>query len=518
LWVEALCINQTDKEELDSQRALKRRIYGQADTVCIHLGEIGNEWYQGCDLMMKLAFTYQRQQEADADRSLTLDQIWTLYRLPGGHHPAWTEYQKVFKSVRSRRTWILQEVAMAKDVTMSFGRFGFPWTLFLQSCRFLTESRLLPPTTTSNFAPVDFGNEIPSSVMMQEPDLDMPANAFPFYLCQHCRSFDLTVSSFVVRPHHPSPEAGGHSTTESFTTRPFEQLQESAQQNCRMCCLIQRAVTRAYPVEAAIPHMNCEIRKKDRTDVYQPIKYRILQVLLRIEWPRNGKETPTVELLPVESNEAPGVFPGRHLDPTGINYSLIKDWMQECQRTHGSMCKHSFGSRFKEIAPSLRVIDITNRCLTQLPLGSRYVALSYVWGNCDTTKAFATLQSNVNRLIEPGSFDNVLSSSPSVVSDAFDFVRNIGEKYLWIDRICIVQDDAEEKQEIIRLMNLVYENAFITLFAASSKDANAGLPGVRQNSRGCQQLIDRVVPGLELMVPLDLDTLTTSPWANRAWT
>ena len=192
--------------------------------------------------------------------------------------------------------------------------------------------------------------------------------------------------------------------------------------------------------------------------------------------------------------------------------------MQECQHNHRHTCEYSLDSRFKEIVPYLRVIDITKGCLTRLPLGSRYVALSYVWGNCNITGAFATLRSNVNALTNPGSFDDVLSSSPSVVSDAFDFIRNIGEQYLWIDRICIVQNDDEEKQNIINKMDLVYGNAFITLFAATGKDANTGLPGVRRNSRGCHQLIDEIGPGLELMAPLDLENLMTSVWATRGWT
>jgi hypothetical protein len=59
----------------------------------------------------------------------------------------------------------------------------------------------------------------------------------------------------------------------------------------------------------------------------------------------------------------------------------------------------------------------------------------------------------------------------------------IGERYLWVDSLCIVQDDPQEKHGQIANMDAIYGNAILTINAAAGQDANAGLPGVRPLSR-----------------------------------
>jgi hypothetical protein len=105
-----------------------------------------------------------------------------------------------------------------------------------------------------------------------------------------------------------------------------------------------------------------------------------------------------------------------------------------------------------------------------------------------------------------------------VIQDAIDFTKQIDQRYVWIDGLCIVQDDDEMKASIIGKMNLVYRHAFLTLFAATGDDANSGLAGFRPKSRPSTQAIATIAPDLALAYPLSHASLEKSVWASRGWT
>ncbi len=65
------------------------------------------------------------------------------------------------------------------------------------------------------------------------------------------------------------------------------------------------------------------------------------------------------------------------------------------------------------------------------------------------------------------------------LSDAIKFTEMIGERYLWVDRLCIVQDDFEAKHAQIHNMGPIYANAYFTKVAALGTSADYGLRGIR---------------------------------------
>ncbi|KAI9768672.1 MAG: hypothetical protein M1839_003980 [Geoglossum umbratile] len=72
---------------------------------------------------------------------------------------------------------------------------------------------------------------------------------------------------------------------------------------------------------------------------------------------------------------------------------------------------------------------------------------------------------------------------PTTVRDAIEVVKALGERYLWVDSVCIAQDSAEDKRHVIGNMHMIYSSATLTIVAADGKDAEAGLPGLHSNSR-----------------------------------
>ncbi|KAH8717065.1 heterokaryon incompatibility protein-domain-containing protein [Phaeosphaeriaceae sp. PMI808] len=136
-------------------------------------------------------------------------------------------------------------------------------------------------------------------------------------------------------------------------------------------------------------------------------------------------------------------------------------------------------SRFKSI--KLRVVDVITDRVVPAPTGCEYVVLSYVWGGAVPF----TLES-VDIAYEPTqtrTFENSYSTLqrqnlPQTIQDAMFVTSAIGERYLWADCLCIVQDDLEELQRNINCMDYIFSAAKLTIIAATGDNANAGLPGI----------------------------------------
>lgn len=63
---------------------------------------------------------------------------------------------------------------------------------------------------------------------------------------------------------------------------------------------------------------------------------------------------------------------------------------------------------------------------------------------------------------------------PATLADAVAVTRSLGIKYLWIDAICIAQDDDADKTKEIKEMGNIYKNARVTIAAASARSVHNG--------------------------------------------
>lgn len=136
------------------------------------------------------------------------------------------------------------------------------------------------------------------------------------------------------------------------------------------------------------------------------------------------------------------------------NYPMDKSswaWAQsritDCQQLH-TLCQPQDPHLQQKFLP-LRLInveqdpkssslDVKLQSSMEIPAGSNYVALSYCWGSyesrCMTTSK--TLQKNLQRI--------EWYTLPATFRDAVAFTRGLGINYLWIDSMCIVQNDKDE--------------------------------------------------------------------------
>ncbi|MCJ1450484.1 hypothetical protein MMC28_000815 [Mycoblastus sanguinarius] len=123
-----------------------------------------------------------------------------------------------------------------------------------------------------------------------------------------------------------------------------------------------------------------------------------------------------------------------------------------------------------------RVIDVgadtTEPCL-RVTNGQkdRYVALSHCWGPIDANKSrLMTLKSS----LEQHKLGIPIASFPQTFRDAIRITRLLGVKYLWIDCLCIIQDDHDDWAKESAAMGRLYANAFITVAADKAQSSNEG--------------------------------------------
>lgn len=344
-------------------------------------------------------------------------------------------------------------------------------------------------------------------------------------LCLSCRELDFSIHKFVVSNTGISrnePASAANSTQSDSGTRPsfgrgfrlnsgasnrafasFGQVQER-RNTCPFCGLACRAVERysGSRVEAtASLYVSWEVDGREVTSSERMVN-RTRRV--RLSWSeKSGKEeavyivfvAPTGSWLGSDADAGAAratQFLGRGFAGTREKQALMKSWVDLCVNKHDQNCQDKPGGRaeFTELVKGtyFGVIDVVDMQLKELPIVNgepgRYVALSYVWGNRPwAERPYVTTRSNVMRHIQHGGLENVWDRLPRTIQDAILLVSRLGERYLWIDSLCIVQDSTSSWELNAKSMHLVYGNAHFTICAADGKDAETGLLAVDSTLR-----------------------------------
>ncbi|RYP75487.1 hypothetical protein DL771_002372 [Monosporascus sp. 5C6A] len=209
---------------------------------------------------------------------------------------------------------------------------------------------------------------------------------------------------------------------------------------------------------------------------------------------------------------------------------ICPPWLENCKEYHGEQCEPSLNI-FQEFASAsweyrFRLIDVNAMAVVEfsqldliplvlLRMTPDYAALSYVWGG---VTGLQLLKQNFHELTSPNGLEHRRSEIPRTVLDAIKLTKSMA-KYLWVDALCLIQDDPSDKQRSIPRMHLIYGGATVTIIAAAGPNANTGLPGVGDTPRRGKQIVEVVKPGTEMAILNDVnDMLQISHYAGRGWT
>ncbi|KAF2145965.1 uncharacterized protein K452DRAFT_104075 [Aplosporella prunicola CBS 121167] len=204
-----------------------------------------------------------------------------------------------------------------------------------------------------------------------------------------------------------------------------------------------------------------------------------------------------------------------------LRIQKIRDVLVTCEAEHNhGTAEQDQGRR---VPVDMLFIDVKQENLVRVSSKQRYFALSYVWG---TTSMFQTKMANIHILQEPGSLRRHWQQLSQVIKDAILLVQMLGGQYLWVDSLCIEQDNPVQKQGQIAQMDLIYSHALLTLVAWSAEDATSSLPGVRLNTSRSPLLIRSIFGPLYKATPFDLMLdrysnrwpVIVPKYNTRAWT
>ncbi|KAL4924040.1 HET domain-containing protein [Aspergillus undulatus] len=120
LWVDALCINQSDELEKSGQVKEMSRIYNKARGVCVWLGPERDESIRAIN------FIRNRLQHDDSDS------LMTDADLAGD----WAALSLLLRRPWFSRRWIIQEIALARSATLYCGQESIPWEIFANATSF----------------------------------------------------------------------------------------------------------------------------------------------------------------------------------------------------------------------------------------------------------------------------------------------------------------------------------------------------------------------------------------------
>ncbi|KAI1120046.1 heterokaryon incompatibility protein-domain-containing protein [Nemania abortiva] len=156
-------------------------------------------------------------------------------------------------------------------------------------------------------------------------------------------------------------------------------------------------------------------------------------------------------------------------------YHMAARWVKECIQSHPA-CQSPFlipntfiPTRLLRVNnPDLGFDYVKMVSAEHIELSARYIALSYCWGGDQLGK---TVEANISSR----SRNLRVSDQPKTIRDAIKVTRRLHFDYLWIDSLCIIQDDPEDMARELACMDKVYEYADLLISATSAKSSAEGM-------------------------------------------
>lgn len=144
------------------------------------------------------------------------------------------------------------------------------------------------------------------------------------------------------------------------------------------------------------------------------------------------------------------------------SFKLMRHWVRCCETSHDcgfTKAPDDMPSMLLDVY-SLASEDTVKIIKVPATMKERYISLSYCWGA--EAQKLMNLEKTRERLLT-GIRTEALDCS---IRDAILVTRELGFKYLWVDALCILQDDNEAKAKEISRMAQIYGCSTFTIYAS----------------------------------------------------
>ncbi|KAH7327167.1 heterokaryon incompatibility protein-domain-containing protein [Rhexocercosporidium sp. MPI-PUGE-AT-0058] len=248
----------------------------------------------------------------------------------------------------------------------------------------------------------------------------------------------------------------------------FTDIQDGARRGCCYCALLVN-VCRNF-----VPGVDGWVKMSPRLELELKIQYgdtKLLELCLTRKVPGNWLQTMDLrrlEIYAINGHHVP-FWPqlGSAIDLSSHSGS------EECYdflRTRTALCLsgHQSCQTAKTSLPT-RVLDVDLHGTQDVKLyepraveeTGRYIALSHCWGGHEIIK---TTSANLTIMKKNINWDAL----PRTFQDAIKVARELQVRWVWIDSLCILQDDKADWEIEAAQMGTYYHKAFLTVAAASS--------------------------------------------------
>lgn len=155
-------------------------------------------------------------------------------------------------------------------------------------------------------------------------------------------------------------------------------------------------------------------------------------------------------------------------------YEMVARWLHECMHDHPA-CNLTVGQEQVKYENGLETVELPSRVLdVGTSVGSKirltessgiegqYAVLSHRWPT-DPLQHFITTTTTLSDRKSAIQLEDM----PQTFQDAVKVSRELGIRYLWIDSLCIIQDDVRDWEQQSVLMGKIYYHGTVTIMAAS---------------------------------------------------
>lgn len=202
--------------------------------------------------------------------------------------------------------------------------------------------------------------------------------------------------------------------------------------------------------------------------------------------------------------------------------NLAHAWFQKCNTLHKTCNVNSISG----LQLPTRLIDTgppgarprLRLCTSTFPHDTCYTTLSHCWGTIDIPKLTRDTKDLFQRSIP-------IDGLPQTFQDAVYITREFGFRYLWIDSLCIIQDDEHDWRQESARMASVYGGSSLNIAASGASDGTEGCFFPRDVNLIRRCLVsaapdpDKEVQGLYYCTDSNLHDrcFYLSPLSQRAW-
>lgn len=362
-------------------------------------------------------------------------------------------------------------------------------TRYILYCRIIKFARQSHPNLPEERILLSYSASRTHQSLTMDNNNSQSSHIIPHQLCRFCRRLAEFYSQDIFRnreSYHPGPlgqqldpEIVGTSYTEPLAHHDsLADLEQSAAQGCHICALyggVQSKNLRAHSSQLK-PYVRLK-RREDRfcgwldlemvaRSIYEESDEKSVCTIHMFDHPHDSRHICSAPLREIDSYGTK--YQWCTTTDCEEGYEMMTSWLSNCLDSHKD-CQ----TMTHQIKPS-RLLDLkaTNGDGIRLVLAEEvrakpYATLSYRWGSSAniqlTTLNLHQFRSHV-----------VLETLPRTIRDAIKICRRLSVRYLWVDALCIIQDDGNDLALVISQMGSIYANCLFTIAASDSTDAESG--------------------------------------------